>query len=104
MFLGLLSAGTTGSFGESLASNANGSIKYVSLNNQQCQARPALFNENSNQPLYYSLNVSDLWKFGWSCNTIDDPYVQVCVPNKVKNMNAKGHNLLSGVNETRFLV
>ena len=33
MFIGLLSACTTGSFGESLASNSEGCIKCVSLNN-----------------------------------------------------------------------
>ena len=39
-----------------------------------------------------------------TCNTIDDRYARACVPNKVKNMNAKVFNLMSGVNETRFLV
>ena len=24
-----------------------------------------------------------------SCNTIDDPYTWVCVPNKIKNINVK---------------
>ena len=40
-------------------------------------------------------------KRGESCNTIDDPYTRVCVPNKVKNMNVKIFNLMSRVNETR---
>ena len=39
-----------------------------------------------------------------SCNTIDDLYTRVCVPNKVTNMNIKVFNLMSGINETRFLV
>ena len=39
-----------------------------------------------------------------SCHTIDDPYARVCVPNKVKNMNEKVFNLISGVNEIKFLV
>ena len=43
-------------------------------------------------------------KFGRSCNIIDDPYAQVCVPDKVKKMNAKVFNLMFGGNETRFLV
>ena len=32
------------------------------------------------------------------------PYVQLCVPNKVKNMNVKVFNLISRVNKTRFLI
>ena len=30
--------------------------------------------------------------------------LEFCVPNKVKNMNVKVFNLMSGVSETRFLV
>ena len=39
-----------------------------------------------------------------SSNTISDPYAQVCVSNKVKSMNVKVFDLMSGLNETRFLV
>ena len=41
---------------------------------------------------------------GRSCNIIDDPYAQVCVPDKVKKINAKVFNSMFGGNETRFLV
>ena len=37
-------------------------------------------------------------------NTIDDPYVRICVPKKAKHMIVKVFNLMSGVNETKFLV
>ena len=37
-------------------------------------------------------------------NTINGPYAQVCVSNKVKSMNVKVFDLMSGLNETRFLV
>ena len=49
MFSGLLS------FGGSLASD---NAKCVSLNNQSCETRPALFNINSKKPLYYPFSVS----------------------------------------------
>ena len=42
--------------------------------------------------IYVSVN-----KCGGSCNTISDPFAPMCVPNKVKNMNAKILNLMSGV-------
>ena len=34
-----------------------------------------------------------------SSNTIDDPYVRVCVSDKVKNMNVEVFDLISRVNE-----
>ena len=43
-------------------------------------------------------------KRGGSCNTISDLYARVCVPNKVKNMNAKIFNLMSRLNKIRFFV
>ena len=78
MFVGLLSACTTGSFGKSLASNSEGSSKLVSLNSRTCQARPTLTNINSNERLYYPFTVT-FNKFGESCNTTDGPYVRLCV-------------------------
>ena len=49
MFIGLLLtyACTARSFGESFASNSEGRIKLVSLNNRPCQARSTLININS---------------------------------------------------------
>ena len=38
------------------------------------------------------------------CNTINDTYVQICIQTKVKSVNVKVFNSISGVNETRFLV
>ena len=36
---------------------------------------------NCNEPLYYPFAISII-KFGGSCNTIDDPYTQIFVPDK----------------------
>ena len=41
---------------------------------------------------------------GASYNTANDPYARVCVPNKVKNMNVTVFNLMTDVDETRFIV
>ena len=41
---------------------------------------------NSNEDIFYSLSVS-VNKCGGNCNTIDDPYAHVWVPNKVNNIN-----------------
>ena len=47
--IGLLSAYTVESFGESLTFNSKGPMKYVSLNNEPCQTRPTLVNINSDK-------------------------------------------------------
>ena len=60
---------------------------------------PTLVNKNSDETLFYQFTVS-VNKCGGSCNTI----ARVRVPNKVKNMNVKVFKIMSGVNETRFLV
>ena len=99
LFIALLSACTIGSFGASLASNCKKPLKFLSLNNQPCQTRYI----NSDEFLFYLFTVS-VGKWGESCNTNDDPYVRVCVRKKATNMNVKVFYLMSGVNETRFLV
>ena len=43
---------------------------------------------NSDETPFYAFTVS-VSKGGGNCNTIDDPCAQVCVPDKVKNMNVK---------------
>ena len=101
MFIGLLSTCTIGSFDGSLASNSKGYIKCVLLNNWPCQAWPTLFNINSNEPLYYPFTDS-VNKCGGSCNSIDDPYARVSVPDKIKNINEIGFNLMSRVNEAKM--
>lgn len=73
MFVGLLNPCTTASFGESLASNFEGRMKCVSLNNWSCQYRPTLVIIKSDEPLYYPFTGS-VNKCGWSCNNIYDSY------------------------------
>ena len=82
-FIGSLSASTKGSFSESLMSNFKGPIKCVSLNIRPCRARLTFVDINSNETLFSLLTVSAN-KYGGSCNTINDPYARVCVPNKIK--------------------
>ena len=53
--------------------------------------------------LVFFLFTVSVNKCGGSCNTFDDSYARVCVPNEVKNMNAKVFNLNSGVNEIKHL-
>ena len=102
MFIGLLSACPIVIFG-GLVSNTNGPKKYVILNNRPCQTRATRVNINSTKTIYYPFTLS-VHKWGITVNTIDDPSVQVCVPSKVKDMNVKVSDLMSGINETKCLV
>ena len=38
-----------------------------------------------------------------NCNTINNPYAEICVPDQIKNTNVKVFNLLSRTNETRHI-
>ena len=38
-----------------------------------------------------------------SCNSINDPYAKLCVPDTFKNINLKVFNLMSRTSETRHI-
>ena len=103
MFIGLLNVCILVSFSGSLVSNCQEPIQRVPLKNWLYQAREVLFNKNSNETLFHSF-IASVNKCGGNCNTTNDPNARACVPNKVKNMKVKVYNLMSGVNETKFLV
>ena len=67
MFIGLLSSWTIVVFSKSLASNSKGHIKCISLDNQPCQVRTPLVDNNYNETIFYSFTVSAN-KCGGSCN------------------------------------
>ena len=70
------------------------SLKCVSINNQECRARPEIININSNEPLFYPYSIK-INNYGGSCNDINDPYAKLCVPDFVKGVNVKVFNLMS---------
>ena len=68
------------------------SLKCVSMNNQECKIRPKIINLNTNEPLFYPYSIKiNKWK--GSCDTINDPYAKICVPDNIKNTNVKVFNL-----------
>ena len=68
-------------------------LKYVSLNNEECKVRPKIMNINSNEPSFYPYSVK-ISKCSCSCNNIHDPYAKLCVPGVSKNMNVKVFELI----------
>ena len=70
------------------------------MSNQECKIRSEIINVNSNEPSFYPYSIK-VNKCNGSCNSINDPYAKLCVPDAVKNINVKVFNLLSIVKETK---
>ena len=64
------------------------SLKYVSMNNQECKIRPEITSLNTNEPLFspYSIKMN---KCKSSCNKINDLYYNMCVAHKIRNTMSK---------------
>ena len=78
------------------------SLECISMNNQECKIRSEIINVNTNEPMScpYSIKIN---KCKDSCNTINDPYAKICVPDTIKNINVKVFHLMSRTNETRHI-
>ena len=56
------------------------------MNNQACKVRPEIIIVNSNEPIFYAFSI-ETSKCSGSCNNINDPYANICVPDAVKDLN-----------------
>ena len=74
------------------------SLESVSMNNQECKIRSEIINVNTNEPVFYPYSITII-KCKGSCNTINDPYAKLCVPDTFKNINVKVFNLMSRSSE-----
>ena len=57
----------------------------------------SLVNLNTNEPMFYPYRCQS------SCNTINDLYAKICVPDQIKDTNVKVFNLMSRTNEKRHM-
>ena len=57
-------------------------------------------NLNTNEPMFYPYSIK-INKCKGSCNTVNDPYAKICVPDNIKNTNVKVFNLMPRTNEKR---
>ena len=62
------------------------------MKNKECKVRPEIINVNSNELVFYPFTIKTS-KCCCSCNNINDPYANVCVPNVIKDLNVKVFNL-----------
>ena len=74
----------------------------ISLNNQECKVRPEVVDVSSNKTIFYPFRVK-INSCSGNCNSINDPYEKICVPDVVKNFNVKVFNLMSRSNGTKSI-
>ena len=85
-----------------LSSSITGALNCISVNNQECKVRPEMVDVSSNNPIFYPFSVK-INRCSGNCNSINDLYARICVPDVVKNLNVKVFNLISRTNETRSI-
>ena len=85
-----------------LSRSITSALNCFSINNQKCKVRPKIVDVNSNNPIFYLFSVKINTCSG-NCNTINDPYAKIGVPDIVKNVNVKIFNLMSRTNENRSI-
>ena len=59
------------------------SLECVSMNNQECKIRSEIIIVNTNEPIFHPCSIT-INKCKGSCNTINDPYAKLCVPDTIK--------------------
>ena len=68
-------------------------LKCVLMNNQECNIRAEIITLNTDRPLFYPYSIK-INRCKGSCNTINDRYAKICVPDQIKNTNVKVFNLM----------
>ena len=68
------------------------SLKCISMNNQECKIRPQIVHVNSEEPVFFPFSIKTS-KCSGSCNNVNDPYPQLCVPDIIKNLNVRAFNV-----------
>ena len=59
------------------------SLECISMNNQECKIRSETINVNTNEHMFYPCSIT-INKCKDSCNTINDSYSKLCVPDTIK--------------------
>ena len=74
----------------------------ISFKNEERKVRPKIADINSNNSIFYPFSIK-INKCSGSCNNINNPYAKICVPDTVKDLNARVFNLMSRTNEMRHI-
>ena len=68
-----------------LSSSITDALNCISMNNQECKVRPEIIDVSSNNPIFYPFSVK-INRCSGNCNSVNDPYAKICVPDVVKNL------------------
>ena len=85
-----------------LSSSITSTLNCVSINTQEWEVRSKIVNVSSNNPIFYTFSVK-INRCSGNCNSINDPYAKICVPDILKHLNVKVFNLISRSNETKSI-
>ena len=77
-------------------------LNCISMKNQECKTRPQVININSNNLIFYPFRFK-MNQCSGNCNSINNPYAKICIPEVIKDLNVKVFNLMSRTNEARFI-
>ena len=66
-----------------LSSSITSALNCVSINKQKCKVRPEIVDVSSNNPIFYPFSVK-INRCSGNCNSVNDPYAKICVPDVVK--------------------
>ena len=79
------------------------SLECISMNNQECKAKPKIINVNNNEPVFYPYSIK-VNKCSRSCSNINESYAKLSASDIIKNINVRVFNLMSRINETRQII
>ena len=86
--------------------SASNHTKRVLLSSQKCLTQSALTNlhpNKYNQELHYDSFAVNLDRCAGSCNTLDDLFNEVCVPNETEDLTLHTFNMITVINQSRTL-
>ena len=72
-------------------------LSCISMNNQECKVRSQIVNVNGDDPVFFPFSIKRS-KCSGSCNSINNPYAKMCVPDFGKNLNVVVFKLVSVAN------
>ena len=58
----------------------------ISMNNQECKTRTQVINVDGDEPVFFPFSI-ETSKYSGSCNNINYPHAEICVPYVIKNLN-----------------
>ena len=67
------------------------------MNNQECKVRSQIVNVNGDDTVFFPFSIKTS-KCRGSCNSINNPYAKMCVPDFGKNLNVVVFKLVSVAN------